>query len=394
MTALLRDDTQSCPETPVFYVDNKGVACTIECAFSVETRGISSGGKMAITRGTRLIGLVVAGWLLQSALAAAEDEALTRAKDLYLSASYDEALTILDTLPTGSSADGLQVAEYRVFCLLALNRRAEAQQAIEALVRTNRLYKPSEAEASPRIRSVFLEVRQRVLSSIVQSAYLDAKAAFDRKDPGAAALFEHVLDLLTDPDIAASMSDLRTVAMGFRDLSWAAAGTSPSPASGEGGAPPAAPLPSPPSSSPTPASRPQGGGTGATGGAAPARPTAGTIARTSSTASIPPVGARTASSSLSSEPEGVVPPEAIFQPMPTWTPASTAESTQTYRGSLELAIDEHGNVMTARMRKPAHPRYDEQLIKAAQTWRFKPASREGISIPYLRVVEIELRPYR
>ncbi|PYR38476.1 MAG: hypothetical protein DMF90_03180 [Acidobacteria bacterium] len=357
----------------------------------VETRGILSGEKMAITRATRLIGLVVAGWLLQPALAAAEDEALVRAKDLYLSASYDEALTILDTLPTGSSADGLEVAEYRVFCLLALNRRAEAQQAIEALVRINRLYKPSEAEASPRIRSVFLEVRQRVLSSIVQSAYLDAKAAFDRQDPRAAALFEHVLDLLTDPDIAASMSDLRTVAMGFRDLSWAAAGTSPSRASGEGGAPPAAPLP--PSSSPTPASQSQGGGTRAAGGAAPARPTAGTIARTSSTASIPPVGARTASSSLSSEPEGVVPPEAIFQPMPTWTPASTAESTQTYRGSLELAIDEHGNVMTARMRKPAHPRYDEQLIKAAQTWRFKPASRDGVSIPYLRVVEIELRPY-
>jgi len=347
---------------------------------------------MAITRGTRLIGLLMAGWLLQPALAAAEDEALARAKDLYLSASYDEALTILDTLPTGSSADGLQVAEYRVFCLLALNRRAEAQQAIEALVRINRLYKPSEAEASPRIRSVFLEVRQRVLSSIVQSAYLDAKAAFDRKDPRAAALFEHVLDLLTDPDIAASMSDLRTVAMGFRDLSWAAAGTSPSRASGEGGAPPAAPLPSPPSSSPTPASQPQGGGTGATGGPAPARPTAGTIARTSSTAS--PAAARTASTSLSSEPEsGVVPPEAIFQPMPTWTPASTTETTQTYRGSLELAIDEHGNVLTARMRKPAHPRYDEQLIKAAQTWRFKPARRDGVSIPYLRVVEIELRPY-
>jgi hypothetical protein len=323
---------------------------------------------MAITRVTRLIALVVAGWLLQPVLAAAEDEALARAKDLYLSASYDEALTIFDTLPVGSSADGMQVAEYRAFCLLALNRLTEAQQAIEALVRINPFYKPSEAEASPRLRSVFLEVRQHMLPSIVQSAYADAKAGFDRKDPRAAAMFDRVLDLLADPDIAPSMSDLRTVAQAFRDLSWAAAGTSPSRVSDAGVAPPAA------------------GATGAAEGPTPARPAAST------TASNPPMAASTP---LSTEPKsGVVPPEVVFQPMPTWTPTTTAESTQTYRGSLELAIDEHGNVVTARMRRPAHPRYDEQLIKAAQTWRFKPASRDGVSIPFLRVVEIELRPYQ
>ena len=89
-----------------------------------------------------------------------------------------------------------------------------------------------------------------------------------------------------------------------------------------------------------------------------------------------------------------MPPEVIYQPMPGWTPANSFESTQTFRGSLELTIDDHGNVVTARMRRPAHARYDEQLLKAAQTWKFKPARRDGVSIPYLRIVEIELRPYQ
>src|SRR5215468_9812156 len=133
---------------------------------------------MAITRGIRLITLLAATWLVLPALAAAEDQTLARAKELYLSASYEDALAILDSLPSQPSQDGLQAAEYRVFCLLALNRRAEAQKAIEALVAAHPSYRPSEADASPRILSVFLEVRQRVMTSTVQAAYADAKAAF------------------------------------------------------------------------------------------------------------------------------------------------------------------------------------------------------------------------
>ena len=357
---------------------------------------------MAIRREKRLITLLAATWLVLPAVAAAEDEALARAKDLYLSASYEDALTILDSLPTQSSPDGMQVSEYRVFCLLALNRRAEAQKAIEALVTAHPSYRPSEADASPRILSVFLEVRQRFMTSMVQAAYADAKAAFDRRDPHAAAMFERVLDLLADPDIAPSMSDLRTVATGFRDLSWATAGTSGPRASGESGGATTTPLPSPTPSAPPTASAPTRQSSSATGGTAatgkdavspaPARPTASGASRAGSST---PAAAKTGGTSSSSEQEsGVVPPEVIYQPMPGWTPANSFESTQTFRGSLELTIDDHGNVVTARMRRPAHARYDEQLIKAAQTWKFKPARRDGVSIPYLRIVEIELRPYQ
>jgi len=351
---------------------------------------------MAIRREKRLITLLAAIWLVLPAVATAEDEALARAKDLYLSASYEDALTILDSLPTESSPDGMQVSEYRVFCLLALNRRAEAQKAIEVLVTAHPSYRPSEADASPRILSAFLEVRQRFMTSTVQAAYADAKAAFDQRDPRAAAMFERVLDLLADPDIAPSMADLRTVATGFRDLSWATAGTSGSRASGESGGTTPTPLRSPTASTPARQTSSATGGTAATGRDAvsqtPARPTASAASRAGAST---PAAVKTGGTSSSSEQEsGVVPPEVIYQPMPGWTPANSFESTQTFRGSLELTIDDHGNVVTARMRRPAHARYDEQLLKAAQTWKFKPARRDGVSIPYLRIVEIELRPYQ
>lgn len=307
-----------------------------------------------------VLAFAAAAWMTLGAAWAADDEALAHAKDLYLSASYDEALALLDGLATGAPQQPLQVAEYRVFCLLALNRRTEAQQAIESLVKANPFYQPSEAVASPRIRSVFVDVRRGLMSSIVHNAYVEAKTAFDKKDPRTAVLFERVLDLLADPDVGATMSDLRTVAVGFRDLSLAAAGAPPTRTSVDG----------------------------LTTASSATRQAAVSLdaAEAARSNAPPPVG--------TDRDIGVIPPEAVYQPMPTWTPEGAAEKAQTFRGSLELAIDENGNVVTAKMRKSAHPRYDDVLVKAAVRWRFKPARRDGTSIPYLRVVEIELRPSR
>lgn len=308
-----------------------------------------------------VLAFAAAAWMTLGTAWAADDEVLARAKDLYLSASYDEALALLDGLASGAVQQPLQVAEYRVFCLLALNRRAEALRAIESVVKANPFYQPSEAVASPRIRSVFVEVRRGLMSSIIHSAYVEAKTAFDRKDPRATALFEHVLDLLADADVAATMSDLRTVAVGFRDLSLAAAVVPATPTSVD--------------SAPTASS-------------ATREAVVSSEAAEAANPSAPPPPVST------DRDIGVIPPEAVFQPMPPWTPEGAAETTQTFRGSLELAIDENGTVVTAKMRKSAHPRYDDVLVKAAVRWRFKPARRDGMAIPYLRVVEIELRPTR
>jgi hypothetical protein len=161
-------------------------------------------------------------------------DARWRARRTYLSAAYEDALMVLGNVKADVSAsEAIEAAEYRVFCLLALNRRAEADAAIQGMVEADPLYQPSEAQASPRIRAVFRDVRRSVLPSIAQRAYADAKGAFDRKDTQAAAKFTRLIALLDDPELAgqATFADLRTLA-GFRDLSAAMAPPPALPASG------------------------------------------------------------------------------------------------------------------------------------------------------------------
>src|SRR5262249_61402479 len=117
------------------------------------------------------------------------------------------------------------VAEYRVFCRLALDRRDEARHDIEAILQDNPQYAPSADQASPRIQSVIRDVRRQSLPKIVLVRYASAKAAFERKDPQAAQQFENGLALMDDPDVNGSpaLTDLRTWVTAFRDRTKAVA---------------------------------------------------------------------------------------------------------------------------------------------------------------------------
>ena len=55
---------------------------------------------------------------------------LTAARDLYASARYDEALAVLNGLPSDAVAsDRKSIEQYRSLCLLALGREAPRQRA-------------------------------------------------------------------------------------------------------------------------------------------------------------------------------------------------------------------------------------------------------------------------
>src|SRR5262245_49272973 len=187
--------------------------------------------------------LFVACILLLSMLDLHAQESVAVARDLYTAASYEEALAVLNRLDSSNTdaSDRMAANQYRAFCLLALGRMQEAERAIEAVLTVDLLYRPAEASMSPRLRSAFAGVRQRILPSIVQQEYTRAKAAFDRGDfPSAVAQFDRVLQALSDPDLGTSaaippLADLRTLATGFRDLGTKAAAPPP--------APPAAPPP-------------------------------------------------------------------------------------------------------------------------------------------------------
>jgi tetratricopeptide (TPR) repeat protein len=281
-------------------------------------------------------------------------ETIAAARDLYTAANYDDALVVLGRLDASSQpSDRLAINQYRAFCLVALGRTAEAERAIEAVVSAQPLYRPTDADASPRLRSAFTSVRQRILPSIVQQQYALAKAAFDRQDFTAAAVaFDQVLQALSDPDLgtAASrppLSDLRTLATGFRDLSAKAVVPPPVQV--------AQPLATPP---PAPTT------------ATPAVPAAAMAKRIYG----------------GTEP-GVSPPAILRQELP----PLPKEILPVGQGVLEVVINEVGQVESATMRATINPRYDALVITAARSWKYRPAMLDGAPVKYRKFISISLK---
>jgi len=307
-----------------------------------------------------ILGLIA--WSIVLASDVRAQDPLAHAKDLYLSAAYDEALVLLEQLKSQPAPpSGTEIEQYRVFCLLALERSDEARKAIEDIVTADPFYRPSETQTSPRIRSVFQETRKKLLPSVIQRKYAEAKTSFEKKDPKAVTQFEQLLMLLDDPDLMATpqLSDLRTVANGFRDLSKAMASATP-------------PTPAPP----VPVSTPS-----------PAPPSPVVAAAQASAVDAP--GEPAGDPSL-----GFTPPVVVSQPIPQWIPPNTIDRLTAFRGLIEVAIDENGRVTSATVQQSVHPLYDQKLLAMARTWKYKPATRNGIPTASIKVVEIRLQPSR
>ena len=286
-------------------------------------------------------------WLVFASVDITHGETIDRVKDLYRSAAYEEALAVLDQMAKESGpTNPVEAREYRLLCLIALERRTEARDAIASMVNADPFYQLS--QASPRVRTMFKDVRQSLLPTIAQQAYADAKAAFDRKDPESGAQFERVLTLLNDPDISgvSTVADLRTVASAFRDLSQAL------------------------KRAPEPTSEI----------ASPAAPDN----RASSVPALPIVY-------RDGEP-GLIVPETLNQTLPRWVlPARAAgRELRDWLGVLEVVIDENGDVVSATLRKSFHPDYDSQLVKAAMSWKYRPAQKDGAPVRFLKIVSVRL----
>jgi hypothetical protein len=282
-----------------------------------------------------------------SAGTARADE-LSTARELYASAAYEEALAALNRARAIGVApsDVFVVEQYRAFCLLALGRGPEAQSAIEALVVANPLYQPSTSDVSPRVRTVFSEVRQRLLPTIIPQQYALAKAAFDKKDYAAAAAgFSKVLKVLGDPDVGPAaaqppLSDLRTLAIGFQELSARAAEPPPAPVAPPAPAPPPAPVAPPPAQIYT-----------------------------------------------AVEPS-VVPPYTIRQDLPSFTGRLGGSMT----GALEIIIDERGFVEMSTIRESINMSYDRLVVDATRNWRYRPATVDGVPVKFKKMIQIAIKP--
>jgi TonB family protein len=316
------------------------------------------------------LAIVCATWATVGASAASAQDTLAQAKTFYASAAYEEALQVLGHVSTpASTADADEVAAYQVFCLVALGRTDQAKQAIEALVRIDPTYHPSETEASPRVRTLFDETRRPLLPQIARQSYATAKDAFDRKDMAAATgEFDRAIALLdelvasNDPGAA----DLRVLAAGFRDLCK----NTPPPAP----APVVVPPPPVPESlsQPTPPDKDKADAPPASGVATPAPP---------------PLDPNTVYGPQQTD---VKPPVTISRDLPAWRPANAIEAKQTLVGVVEVVVSESGAVTSASMLKSVLPRYDPLLLQATSAWKFQPATKDGVPVKYRLAMSIQL----
>jgi periplasmic protein TonB len=153
-----------------------------------------------------------------------------------------------------------------------------------------------------------------------------------------------VLSALADQDVAAEakqppLSDLRTLAGGFQELAAKAA------------APPPPPPPPPVVAAPPP----------------PPQPAAPRI--------------------YSGGESGIALPVAITQTLPPFP----GQVLIPRNGKLEIVIDEIGAVESANMTASVSQNYDAMVLAAAKSWRYKPATLNGVPVKFRKTVQINIK---
>jgi hypothetical protein len=286
--------------------------------------------------------------ILAALTPSAAQETLANARQLYASADYRSALTMLNTLLSASPSpqERQSIDLYRTLCLVAIGNNDEANRAVETMVSRDPLYHPNMDEVPPRLRTIFSDARKRLLPALIQERYVIAKAAFDKGDMKVASDgFTQVLLALSDPDITVAakqppLADLRVLASGFNDLTVRAL------------TPPPVPV----------------------------------VPITVQQAPPPPVAASREPVIYSQENGNVLPPETVQQDLPQYPGRVTFDRA----GVLEVVIDTVGAVESARMLEGVEALYNRLLLTAAKNWRYRPARLDGMPVKYRKRIQITL----
>ena len=306
-------------------------------------------------------------------------ESLQAAQTLYASAAYDEALAMLERLQKQplSPSDQRELQQNRALCLLALGRTDDAEMALAAVVNADPTFKPNETMTSPRVRTIFKDVRSRLLPGLIVAGYNDARVLYD-KQQWADALkgFQQVVALVADPDLSAadakSVQEYKVLAEGFAKL--------------------AASAPAPAASATAAKAAPGAGADGAT--AAKAAPSAGADGATAAKAA-PGAGADSASAAAPAAPvapdhiygtldRDVTPPVTVRQDMPRWA----LQGRPLRPGTLELIISAEGVVERATLTQAMSPAFDHLLLEATRNWKYQPAQADGRPVRYRKMIRI------
>ena len=295
-----------------------------------------------------VIAMLTLAMILAAFTPSAAQESLANARQLYASADYRSALTMLNTLLTAtpSPQERQSIELYRTLCLVAIGNNDEANKSIEAMVSRDPLYRPNMDEVPPRLRTVFSDARKRLLPALIQERYVIAKTAFDRGDMKIASDgFTQVLLALADPDIAVAakqppLADLRVLASGFNDLTVRAL------------TPPPVPVVPMTVQAPPPQVA-----------AAPRQPVI-----------------------YSQDDKNVMPPVMVRQDIPPYPGRVAFDRT----GVLEVVIDINGAVESATMLEGVEALYNRLLLAAAKNWMYQPARLDGAPVKYRKRIQVTL----
>jgi hypothetical protein len=286
----------------------------------------------------------------------AAPDSLSAARELYAAAAYEDALTALAQADdSGGPEVAREVGEYRTFCLYALGRTAEAESVAEALIRKDPLMSLDARDASPRIEAMFLQIRKRLLPTLIRDAYRSARSAAVGEDPAGAALqLTRVRAMLDKAQTIGvwdeSLADLRVLVEGFLDLSTASSRAAVT----------TSPKPSPPA--PTSAA---------------------------------PTSAQSAPNTVriySADDEDVVAPQRLSREALRISPTLTALIRVNRQGRVvQVTIDENGIVQNAVFVSGDSSDAENRLIlQEARTWQYRPATRNGAPVTYRANIKLSV----
>jgi len=302
---------------------------------------------------------VIAALVAASQAGLRAQDTLSAAKDLYASAAYEDALSTLMRITEGGTAApdvARQVDEYRAFCLYALGRTGEAESVAEGMLRKDPLLKLDAADVSPRLETMFSNVRKRLLPALIRDRFRAARSALDKKNLSAAEpdLVQARL-MITDAEKLGvkddGLADLTVLVDGFLQLVRSTAEQAPA-------RQPAPPVQTeiasvaPPKAEPAPAR------------SAPIAPRVYTV-----------------------DEVGVTPPVVISQRMPSMTPelVKVVKAMNT-SAILDVLIDERGDVVDAVVRRSLNASFDNLIVSAARRWKYRPAMKDGAPVRYNKTI--------
>jgi tetratricopeptide (TPR) repeat protein len=293
-------------------------------------------------------------------------ESLQAAQTLYASAAYDEALAMLERLQKQPLApsDLRELQQNRALCLLALGRTDDAEMALAAVVNADPMFKPNETMTSPRVRTIFKDVRSRLLPGLIVAGYNDARVLYD-KQQWADALkgFQQVVALVADSDLSAadakSVQEYKVLAEGFAKLAASAPGAAASASAAKAAS--------------------SAGADGAS--AAKAGPSAGADGASAAA----PAAPFAADHIYGTHDRDVTPPVTVRQDMPRW---ALQGHPLPRPGSLELVISAEGVVERATLTQAMSPAFDHLLLEATRNWKYQPAQADGRPVRYRKMIRI------